>query len=521
MQGRRKVPPSIPCCQLGIHLVAILSIFLSACSALEAENPQLETATVCGTTTVVQRRLSLSASNQSNPKLSCAAFKGNTSTRWLNAFADLQWVQTNLSGVQPIYGVTHEWGAADPKAFQFEVSNDRATWTPIYNTAQHLTSTANASTRYVRMLDQKWATPYSYSPYEFKVQATGGLARFFKSSSYGGAAHCTDADSSRVGTTWNDCVSSVGVQSGYQVQLYGDIDYGRSSRTLTAGVSSPSDFNDQTSSLKLGKTSTGKVVAAYYATVAGAVPRLRDIDPNYNLIYLFAATQAQGEPLGTLKFVVPPDGNGAWSNWSADLQYARNVQQRKMILSVGGAGRAIRFTDRRVSATFVSSVEKLYDEWGGFDGLDFNTFEADADPNTPEMIWIAKELKRRHPGFIITAPPAPWNRRDQTFCKAMLDAQVIDYCAPQYYDGPNLSDPAYLLQNIEIWIDLLGPENVVVGFGVNDERDNYWKIDAVVEAFKKVKAQYPNVKGVFDWRLDWDAQQGYPFARRLAPLVAK
>ena len=68
------------------------------------------------------------------------------------------------------------------------------------------------------------------------------------------------------------------------------------------------------------------------------------------------------------------------------MQYARNVQQRKMILSVGGAGRAIRFTDRRVSATFVSSVEKLCDEWGGFDGLDFNTFEADADPNTPEMI---------------------------------------------------------------------------------------------------------------------------------------
>ena len=82
----------------------------------------------------------------------------------------------------------------------------------------------------------------------------------------------------------------------------------------------------------------------------------------------------------------------------------------------------------------------------------------------------------------------------------MLDAQAIDYCAPQYYDGPNLSDPAYLLQNIEIWINLLGPENVVVGFGVNDERNNYWKINAVVEAFKKVKAQYPNIKGVFDWR---------------------
>ena len=261
-----------------------------------------------------------------------------------------------------------------------------------------------------------------------------------------------------------------------------------------------------------------KVVAAYYATFVGSVPRLKDIDPNYNLIYLFPATQAGGEPAGTLKFAAPPDGNGAWTNWAADMQLSRK-QGRKFILSAGGAGQAIRFTDRNVSANFVNSVVEFYNAWGGFDGLDFNTFEADADPNTPEMIWVAKELKRRYPGFLITAPPAPWNKRDQKFCKDMLDAGAIDYCAPQYYDGPDLSDPAYLLENIKIWMDLMGPENVVVGFGVNNELNNYWKIDSVVDTFKTLEARYPNVKGVFDWRLDWDARDGYPFARRLGPLV--
>ncbi len=172
-----------------------------------------------------------------------------------------------------------------------------------------------------------------------------------------------------------------------------------------------------------------------------------------------------------------------------------------------------------MSQNFVNSVVKFYNEWGGFDGLDFNTFEADADPNTPEMIWVARELKRRYPGFIITAPPAPWNGRDQTFCQAMLDAGALDYCAPQYYDGPDLSDPAYLLENIKLWMDLLGPENVVVGFGVNSELNNYWKLDAVVSTFQQLEARYPQVKGVFDWRLDWDAQGGYPFAKQLGPLV--
>lgn len=261
-----------------------------------------------------------------------------------------------------------------------------------------------------------------------------------------------------------------------------------------------------------------KVVASYYATFVGSVPRLKDIDPNYNLIYLFPATQAGGAPAGTLKFTAPLDGNGAWTNWAADMQLSRK-QGRKFILSAGGAGQVIRFTDRNVSTNFVNSVVELYNTWGGFDGLDFNTFEADADPNTPEMIWVAKELKRRYPGFLITAPPAPWSKRDQKFCKDMLDAGAIDYCAPQYYDGPDLSDPAHLLENIEIWMGLMGPQNVVVGFGVNNELNNYWKIDSAVNTFETLEARYPDVKGVFDWRLDWDARDGYPFAKQLGPLV--
>ena len=263
----------------------------------------------------------------------------------------------------------------------------------------------------------------------------------------------------------------------------------------------------------------GRLVGTYYATFGDALPRLRHIDPHYNLIYLFSAVGAPGQPPGTLSFSPPGDVNGAWTNWVADLHYVRTVQRRTVLLSVGGAGHPLRFTDRAVSARFVDSVDRLYAAWKGFDGLDLNTFEGDAAPNTPELVWIGRELKRRHPGFLITAPPAPWNPADQQFCAAMLRAGALDYCAPQYYDGPRLNDPAYLLNNLGTWVGLLGAEHVLVGFGVNAGLEHYWTLDSAAATFRRARARFPGLRGVFDWRLDWDARQGYPFARRFGPLV--
>ncbi|XXY47299.1 glycosyl hydrolase family 18 protein [Sorangium sp. So ce269] len=263
-----------------------------------------------------------------------------------------------------------------------------------------------------------------------------------------------------------------------------------------------------------------KVVAGYYPNWTPSPVRIRDINSNYNLIYLFAATPVGGSPgtTGAVVWTPPGDGRGAATNLNADIQYARTTQGRKIILSVGGAGAGMSFPDRQKSQTFVDSVVDIYNNLGGFDGLDWNTFEADQEPDTAEMKWISLELKRRFPGFIITAPPAPWNERDKRFCKEMVDAGAMDYAAPQYYDGPDLDQQAYIVNSVNEWVSLLGPTHVVVGFGIWDQ-PNYMSIDEAIPTWNEVEVNHPSLRGAFDWQLHIDESLGWPFADRIGPLV--
>ncbi|MBB3193629.1 hypothetical protein CDN98_01245 [Roseateles terrae] len=89
--------------------------------------------------------------------------------------------------------------------------------------------------------------------------APTGIACFYENANYQGASFCADADSSWVGTAWNDRVSSVKVRSGYSVQLFDDINYGGRSVTLSAdapNLGSNSSFNDIVSSFRIRQSSS-------------------------------------------------------------------------------------------------------------------------------------------------------------------------------------------------------------------------------------------------------------------------
>jgi len=268
-------------------------------------------------------------------------------------------------------------------------------------------------------------------------------------------------------------------------------------------------------------TTSTRIVAGYYPNWTPSPVRIRDIDPHYNLIYLFSATPVGGAPgtTGAVEWSAPGDGRGAATNLVADIAYARKTQGRKVVLTIGGAKLGMTFPNRAKSQTFVDSVSALYTQFGGIDGIDWNTFEGNQAPSTSEMIWISQTLKAKYPGFLITATPAPWNDVDKTFCKAMVDAGVLDYAAPQYYDGPNLATQSYIESSVTEWSTLLGEDKVVVGFGVWDQ-PNYMTVDQAVSTWKSVAASHPHLRGAFDWEIHIDEAAGWPFADRVGPLVA-
>ena len=123
-----------------------------------------------------------------------------------------------------------------------------------------------------------------------------------------------------------------------------------------------------------------KVVGGYYPNWTPSPVRIRDVNDNYNLIYLFHAQPVGGPPgsTGAVYFNLPGDGRGAATNLVEDIRYARAVQGRKIILSVGGVGNGMIFTSRAKSQIFVDSVAAIYQQLGGFDGLDWQTHTDEA-----------------------------------------------------------------------------------------------------------------------------------------------
>jgi len=272
--------------------------------------------------------------------------------------------------------------------------------------------------------------------------------------------------------------------------------------------------------LQVKEISTNKIVAGYLPNWHTNTIRLPDIDKNYNLIYLFRAAPieiAQGKT-GAVYYDFPGNKRKAANNLVSDIKYARQVQKRKIILSVGGAKHGIEFNERNQSKAFVNSIISIYNMLGGIDGIDLNTFEGDYKPNTQEMIWIGLELKRLYPNFIISAPPAPWSKRDLDFCEAMVKAGAMDYAAPQYYDGLNVKKPSYVINNIKQWVNRLGEEHVVLGLGVQQEK-NYMSIDEAMYTWLAVKALYPNIRGVYNWQIMKDEEYNWIFAKNLGIII--
>ncbi|HEY8024105.1 MAG TPA: hypothetical protein VIF60_06030 [Burkholderiaceae bacterium] len=262
------------------------------------------------------------------------------------------------------------------------------------------------------------------------------------------------------------------------------------------------------------------IVAGYFPYWTLSPPRIRDASPQYNVIYIFAGQDnAVGDGRDKrLNFSPPGDGRGAASNFPRDVQYARGVQGRKIILSIDIAAQDGGFPTRAESQKFVDQLTSFYGRLGGFDGLDWSTFGGPHAVDIDEITWISLQLKRKFPGFVIAASPAPWSAVDKEFCRVMVERGAMDYAAPQYYGGSNLADPEYVLANLREWIALLGQSHVVVGFGINNAA-NYMNGLRAGATWTKIESSYPAIRGVSNWDINADERQGWVFAKGIGSLV--
>lgn len=188
------------------------------------------------------------------------------------------------------------------------------------------------------------------TPTPTPAPSTGPVC-FYTDANYGGASFCAGSDSSWVGTTWNDKISSLKVQSGYQVQLFNDVNYGGTSKTFTADAAFVgADFNDLASSFRIVKVSTptppppsGLVFGPYKDVTV-------NLDWNTNVIStvvggprqaVVSALPARAKTV-TWAFATGECGSENWGGVQGQALASANVQAfvnagRNYILSTGGA----------------------------------------------------------------------------------------------------------------------------------------------------------------------------------------
>lgn len=162
---------------------------------------------------------------------------GSTATIWFKPNVAIQWVDVHYTlagGAQQNFRMSYNSGSARYERAVSPVASGQV---------------LNSSFTYG---DPGRNTPWFSNTIGGGTTPTGRVC-FFEHANYSGASFCSDADSSWVGSAWNDRASSVKVVAGYQAQLFRDINYGGGSVTVSGNVAdlSAQGFNDAMSSFKV------------------------------------------------------------------------------------------------------------------------------------------------------------------------------------------------------------------------------------------------------------------------------
>ena len=269
-----------------------------------------------------------------------------------------------------------------------------------------------------------------------------------------------------------------------------------------------------------------KVLGCYYTAWDTGTYKIGDVPTDFNVIYLFHCKPAGSAVNGSWNNV--GDGTFTFEYFNdipRDQVQAVRARGQKVILTVGGAGAGYAWDNRTKSTNFVNSFKAIADQLGGVDGIDFNNYEAgiitsdNYDAVSTEMVWIAQQLKAAYgANFAVTSPPQPNDTLQQSLMKALKDAGVLTYAAPQFYDWSGFNAVGYISNSINTWSALLGEGNLAVGMSAN--YGNGPSLDDCAREWSTIKGAHAGVRGMFCWSAQTNLNGGNTWGRTMKAALA-
>lgn len=146
---------------------------------------------------------------------------------------------------------TSSWGIYNYSASSVDIYNDsadtiRAKWSAVG------TSSGSANAKIYNVVSKYLSGT---------IDSSGGVT-FYQDSNYGGSSVSLGVGEYNMNNLIsagipNDSISSISVSSGYTVTLYKDINFAGTTKVLTASASTLGDFDNQTTCVKITRTSSG------------------------------------------------------------------------------------------------------------------------------------------------------------------------------------------------------------------------------------------------------------------------
>lgn len=301
-------------------------------------------------------------------------------------------------------------------------------------------------------------------------------------------------------------------------------------------------------------------------SAAGGVPfvKLRDVDKNWDVINVsFAEPVSAGSTDGRMKFEVSGlTADYTVDDFKADIK-ALQAEGKKIVLSIGGYEGYFSLTSESAVKQFVSDIKGFVDEYG-FDGIDIDleqssvTFNSGADPDyknpvSPKIVYMIQAIREICDSygndFILSWAPETFyvqlgfqfygglNQycdsragvylpmihalRDKT---SYVHVQLYNSMAITGSDGKSytmgttegavamckmLLEGFNLSGNADHFFEPLRADQVVIGVpsSAGAAGSGHISNENLQKAFSALIKDYPDLRGIMTWSINWDAYQ--------------